>query len=77
MLLEELSNVNIQPNATVYFPNVTSLTIPQRLTNVLSGKIPTKFINKFILPNIHTIDNTQCYINNKSNFSKVFTFHLK
>lgn len=35
MLLEELFNVKSQLNATMYFPNVTSPTIPQRLTNVL------------------------------------------
>lgn len=43
MLPEELSKVTNQPNATVHFPSVASLTIPRRPTNVLSGKIPTKF----------------------------------
>lgn len=71
MLPEELSKVKIQPNATVHFPNVTSLTIPQRLINVLSGKILTKIFNIFYI-NIHTIDNIQCYIINKSIFFRNF-----
>lgn len=50
MLPEELFNVKLQPNATVDFPNVTSPTTPQRLTNVLSEKIPTKFINGLFFP---------------------------
>lgn len=65
MLPEELSKVTNQPNATVHFPSVASLTIPRRPTNVLSGKIPTKFFFSIILLHIHTctIDNIQHLIN--------------
>lgn len=59
MLLEELFNVKSQLNATMHFPNVTSPTIPRRLTNVLS-----KFINKFYISYIHIIDDIQSYMIN-------------
>lgn len=46
MLPEKLSNVMIRLNATVHSQNVTSPTIPPRLTNVLSETISIKFINR-------------------------------
>lgn len=37
-----------QPNATEYFPNVTSLTIPQKLTNENTNQVYKQILNYLI-----------------------------
>lgn len=74
MLLGELSNVMLHPNATVHFPNVPSHTIPQRLTNVLLEKNPNQDYD-YVFPQYPNNDNNimQCNVIQMYNLSIFFS----
>lgn len=60
----------LQPNATVHFPNVTSPTIPQRLTNVLLKKSQPRLQTYHVFPQ-YTYNNNDIM---QSNMIHTFNF---